>query len=222
MKILAFDTAMAACSAAVTEHHGGRSQVLAAHREARTRGHAETLVPLIGRIMADAGVSFADLDRIAVTIGPGTFTGVRIGVATARGLAVASGLPVTGVSTLEAVAAGLAQGAQTRPIASVFDARRGEVYVQIFSPALDPLTEPQALSYRAAGDLIARHRPALVGTGVHLVQTVEEGAETLLQVADDPAQPSAVLVAERAATRGITHIPPAPLYLRPPDAKLPK
>lgn len=224
MKILAFDTTMAACSAAVVRFENGEAQVMSAHHETRTRGHAEVLVPMIGEVMAQASVSFGDLDRIAVTVGPGTFTGVRVGVATARGMAVASGLPVVGITTFEAVAAGVAAspGAEHRPIACVFDARRDEVYVQCFTAGLVALTEPQALPYRDAGELITAHQPVLVGTGVHLVMPLEDGDRASVPIADVADQPTAVLVAERAALGVPATGPPVPLYLRPPDAKLPK
>lgn len=224
MNILAFDTAMAACSAAVVRCDGAETQVLAEHHEPRTRGHAEVLAPLIREVMTKAAVVFEDLDRIAVTVGPGTFTGVRIGVATARGMAVASGLPVVGITTLEAVAAAAAKSPQAkdRPIACVFDARRGEVYVQCFSHSLTPLTQARALSYRDAYDLIAPHRPLLVGTGMDLLKPVD-GSDAL--AAPEPPlaeQPTAATVAELAALRTTPAEPPEPLYLRPPDAKLPQ
>lgn len=224
MKILAFDTTMASCSAAVVHFENGHTQVLAAHHEARTRGHAEVLVPMIGEVMTTAGLSFSDLDRIAVTVGPGTFTGVRIGVATARGMAVACGLPVVGVTTLEAVAAGAAAAPEAKgcPIACVLDARRDEVYFQCFSAELAALTEPQALAYSDASELIAVHRPFLIGTGIHLVAPQDEGDWLGAPAKGVADQPTATLIAKRASLRATPHEPPEPLYLRPPDAKLPK
>ena len=223
MLILAFDTAMAACSAAVVGTGSAGSQVLAERHEARTRGHAEVLVPMIAEVLAEAGVAFTDLDRIAVTTGPGTFTGVRIGVATARGMAVASGLPVVGVTTLEAVAAG-ARKSGTEPgraIASVFDARRDEVYVQCFSHQLEPLTAPQALGYAAAWATIKAHRPILAGTGAALLDTSSPGHGLGGAEHGLPDQPTAAVVAEIAVSRSSTEEPVVPLYLRAPDAKLP-
>jgi tRNA threonylcarbamoyladenosine biosynthesis protein TsaB len=100
--VLAFDTSAGACSAAVL---GGDGTVLARRCEALERGHAERLLPMLRDVLAEAGVEIADLALLAVTIGPGTFTGIRIGLAAARGLALASGLPLVGVTSLEAVAA---------------------------------------------------------------------------------------------------------------------
>jgi tRNA threonylcarbamoyladenosine biosynthesis protein TsaB len=221
MIILAFDTAMAACSAAVVSVECGEHQVLAAHHEARTRGHAEVLAPMIEKVMADAAVAFDGLDRIAVTTGPGTFTGVRIGVATARGIAVASGLPVIGVTTLEAVAAGAVKHCATRDraIAAVFDARRGEVYVQCFSATFQALTKAKVLGYDDAWSEIEAYRPALAGSGAALIRPHSGSGRA--GDASLPEQPTAAVVAELVAERDVGQAPVAPLYLRPPDAKLP-
>ncbi len=223
MLILAFDTAMAACSAAVVRFDARRFHVLAQRHEARTRGHAEVLAPMIAEVVAEAGIGFPDLDRIAVTTGPGTFTGVRIGVATARGMAVASGVPVVGVTTLEAVAAGAAKvtAEPGRAIASVFDARREEVYVQCFSSDLTNLTQPQALGYDAAWAAIKAHRPILAGTGSALLETRSGGSASRKHGTHVPDQPSAAIIAELGARRDLPDAPVVPLYLRAPDAKLP-
>ncbi len=220
MIVLAFDTAMASCSAAVVRCADGDSRILGQIHETRTRGHAEVLAPMIAQVMADAGVAFADLDRIAVTTGPGTFTGVRIGVATARGIAVASGLPVAGVTTLKAVAAGAAKhrAVQGRAIAPVFDARRGEVYVQCFSDTLDALTRPQVLGYDEAWRAVREYRPILAGTGAGLLPVTDEAAAGSGAL---PDQPTAAIIAELGAAGGISADPVVPLYLRAPDAKLP-
>lgn len=221
MLVLAFDTAMAALSVAVVRVEAGRSEVLAEHFERRATGHAEVLVPLIGDVMARGGTGFEALDRIAVTTGPGTFTGVRIGVAAARGLALASGVPVVGITTLEAVAAGYAgQAGPDQPaLATVFDARRTQVYVQCFSPRLEPLTESKVLDYDAAGEEIRPFDPLLIGTGAHLIKG---GGTRLAPAGNDADLPQARFVAERAAAHEVPREPVAPLYLRPPDAKLPK
>ena len=102
MRVLAIDTALEACSAAVLDPGGG---ITASESLAMTRGHAETLMPLIARVMSGAGVEFAQLDRIAVTTGPGSFTGLRVGISAARGIALAAGKPAVGLSTLAALAA---------------------------------------------------------------------------------------------------------------------
>ena len=104
MRVLAIDTALAACSAAVldTEHNGG---IVASESLPMVRGHAEALLPLLRRVMQAAGLTFPAIDRIAVTTGPGSFTGLRVGIAAARGIALAADKPAVGVSTLSAYAA---------------------------------------------------------------------------------------------------------------------
>ena len=223
MKILAFDTAMAACSVAVIDADRDGCTLLADHQEARPRGHAEVLVPLIGEVMERAGTSFDDLDRIAVTTGPGTFTGVRIGIATARGLALASGVPLVGITTLEAIAAGAIEfGAEKRPVACVIDARRGEVYIQCFRPDMEPLGAPAALPYDVAAAGIAGIAPFLVGSGAHLIAPFLAPDADI--AADEGAadQPHAAVIARRAILREPSGEAPVPLYLRAPDAKLPQ
>ena len=100
MRVLAIDTALEACAAAVldTESAG----IMAHESLAMQRGHAEALMPLIKRVMDRAGLAYAALDRVAVTIGPGSFTGLRVGIAAARGIALAAGKPAVGLSTLAA------------------------------------------------------------------------------------------------------------------------
>ena len=114
MKILAVDTALAACSAAIFDSGGGRN--LAKKLEPMVTGHAERLAPMVREVMADANEDLASLDRIAATVGPGTFTGLRIGLSFARGLALALGKPVVGISTLKALAA-MAENSDVLPVA---------------------------------------------------------------------------------------------------------
>lgn len=218
MIVLAFDTAMAACSAAVVRVAGEGRETLAEHHEDRVKGHAEVLLPMIADVMRKARVGFSEIDRIAVTTGPGTFTGVRIGVATARGMAAASGLPVVGVTTLEAVAAGAAGmiADPGRAIASLFDARRGEVYVQCFAADLRALTEPQVLPCEETWEAVAVHDPIAVGTGAGLAPGAQRAPIRV------PDQPTAAIVAARGALCAVPREAVVPLYLRPPDAKLPR
>ena len=103
MRVLAMDTALGACSAAVLDTvYGG---IIAAVSQPMARGQAEALMPLVQRVMNDASLAFADIDRIAVTTGPGSFTGLRVGIAAARGIALAAGRPIVGLTTLAAYAA---------------------------------------------------------------------------------------------------------------------
>ena len=208
MILLALDTCLAACSVAVLEGE----RVLAARSEPMARGHQERLAPLVREIMVEAGLGFADLQRIGVTLGPGSFTGLRVGLAFAKGLGAALSIPVVGVGVLEALAAD-----QSGLTFAVMDAKRGQVYLQAFEDGR-PLMAPDALDLgTAAARLIelAAGRPAtLVGHGAPLLAEVLADARLL---AGDHADP--VAVARLAAAR--PPVPPRPLYLRAPDAKLP-
>jgi len=195
--ILAFDTSAAHCAAALLQGDA----VLAERLEEMGKGQAERLMPLLEEMLAGAGVGWRDLAAISVGTGPGNFTGVRISVAAARGLALSLGIPALGVSSLEA----LAEGAD-RPVAVVLDARRGEAYVQAFSA-----TGAEAPRLETAEALATE----LAGTPV-----IGLALPSSPQVA--PRDPLAVAIARVAAARLGTPQPrPAPLYLRGADAAPP-
>lgn len=221
MMILAVDTALGACSAAlVAEGH-----TLAHQHLLMVRGHAEALAPMVDGLMRRTGVSFAALDRIAVTTGPGTFTGQRVGLAFARALGLGLKRPVIGVTTLDAMAyEALEKHPDIACALAVADAKRGEVYLgarstsrgTLISPELIPL---EAIAKRIAG-VVQSHSPVL------LAGTAADSVRHLLEQAGLPCldslvrQPDAAFVA-RLATDAPEGSPPKPLYLRPPDAKLP-
>jgi tRNA threonylcarbamoyl adenosine modification protein YeaZ len=228
MICLAFDTALDACSAAVWAD----GRVLAEDSVAAARGHAELLFPLLARLLDDAGVGYPEIDRIGVTIGPGSFTGVRVGVAAARGLALALGRPAVGVSTLEALAATaaargpiLADSHDSR-LAAAIDARRGEIYLQVFailpnSSSLIPVTSPEALTPKDAAGRLPEDAVALVGTGAALVGAAAARRDLRVVEPAGPIDPGVLagIAAAREIETGAP--PPSPLYLRAPDAKLP-
>ena len=202
------------------------ASVLAHRFELRTRGHAEELMGMIAGVLEDAGVKTEDLKALAVTIGPGTFTGLRVGLAAARGLALARALPLVGVTTLEAVAAPVTC-TPDETIAAVFDARRDEIYLQAFDHAHLPLSDPLIVSLAAAGDHLPGSRFVAVGTGAGLLAAHLDGRGIACSLAEARAQPDALTVARLAQARLKAHGPdhfrvaPSPLYLRAPDAKLP-
>ena len=216
-RVLAIESALAACSVAVLVD--GR---LAAHRfEPMVRGHAERLLPMVREVVVEAGLDFSQFDLFAVTVGPGHFTGLRVGLAAAQGLALAWGRPLAGVTTLEAVAAMAPAG--DAPLVVALESKRADLYVQAFTggralgPAA-PLT-PERLADRAwpagelalAGDGAARLQPVLAAAGVRSVRVGPDG-------------PDAAAVARLAAGRHGTAAALAaePVYLRPPDVTLPK
>lgn len=224
MNLLAIDTATTGCSAAYQE--GGR--ILAHRAAAMARGQSESLMPMIADVLADAGRAYGDLQALAVTVGPGAFTGMRIGLAAARGLALALAIPVIGVTTLEALAHGVPEAKRRDAVVlAVLDSKRADVYAQAFADDGAPLTEPAALHEE---DLIAVARQVAGNGDVLLVGDVEQRVLELLlnqgvavRSAGAPTVPDAAVVAAIAAGRGLPDKAdaPAPLYLRPPDATIP-
>jgi tRNA threonylcarbamoyladenosine biosynthesis protein TsaB len=208
MIALGIDTCLDACSVAVTED----GRVLAQVSETMARGHQERLAPMAERAMAQAGLAFDKVSRVAVTVGPGSFTGLRVGLAFAKGLGAALSIPVIGVSTLEALAA-----QETGLVFAVLDARRDQVYLQGFEDG-HALMAPDVLPVGVAAarllELSAGRSMTLVGSGGPLLAEAAPGARLVLAEGCDAA-----LVAQLGAARDPR--PPRPLYLRAPDAKLP-
>ncbi len=219
MTILAVDCATNACSAALWLDGGPGP-----HRyRAMRRGHAEALMPMVRAVMDEAGLAFSDLDAIAVTTGPGAFTGIRIGLAAARGFALAANLPLIGVTTLEAVAGGHDGGGAHLLVA--LDSKRDDVYVQLFGPDGAPLTAPATAMPDAAARLVPEG-PALLlaGDAADRVVAALAGREPAPRRLDGPGLPDAAVVARLAARRfaasppGPGDPPPSALYLRAPAA----
>lgn len=221
MNILAFDTTMAACSAAVLREAGGTAELFAAY-ERRERGHAEALLPMIEQVMAEAGLRYDDLGRIAVTLGPGTFTGVRVGVAAARGLLLATRAKAVGVDSLSVVAAAALEGlpAGADIIAVAADARRGQVYFALFDGEARPLGDPQALAAAdAAGLLPVSGRVVLAGSAARAVADAAAARNRSIDAMLEGLQPDAAALARMAAGLKPQSGPLRPLYLRSPDAR---
>src|SRR5215218_1346035 len=145
---LAIDTALDACAAAVVDTRNAK--VIAQESQAMKRGHAEALMPLIARVMKEANVGFAALDRIAATTGPGSFTGLRVGLSAARGIALAAAKPVVGVTTLTAYAAPVVSRNATHPVLSAIDARHDQVYFQVVNGDGGSLMPPGVASIEDA------------------------------------------------------------------------
>src|SRR5246500_716494 len=141
MLILAIDAALDACAAGVLDTDAGK--LIAQESLAMKRGHAEALMPLIARVIKESGIAFASLDRIAATTGPGSFTGLRVGLSAARGIALAAGKPVVGLTTLSAYAAPVIGEDESYPIISAIDARHDQVYFQVVGGDGSSLVEPK-------------------------------------------------------------------------------
>jgi tRNA threonylcarbamoyladenosine biosynthesis protein TsaB len=209
LKLLAVDTALGACSVAVLD-----GETILAHRfEEMARGHAEALAPMVEATMRQAGIGFAALESLAVTTGPGTFTGQRVGLAFMRGLRVALKKPLIGITTLEAMA--FATGAERA--AAIHDAKRDEAYLLLWEGG-EIVLPPTVMPFTEALTRVGAFGPcALCGTGAPAAKTELDAEFRLTEI----RQPDALWVARLAMTRPAFDSPPAPLYLRAPDAKLP-
>jgi tRNA threonylcarbamoyl adenosine modification protein YeaZ len=212
--VLAIDTALAACAVAARARDGG----LTVDEAIIGVGHAEHLIPQIDAVLGQAGLAPADLGRVVAVVGPGSFTGIRAGLAAARGLGLALGIPVVGVTTLEALAAEARDLAPGRAVVAVLDARRDEVYAQAFTADGAPASPPALLTRAAAAKLAAGHDAVLIGSGAALV------AEHLPDAKIAGPQPQAAITTILAigAARAVPDRPPGPLYIRGADAKVPQ
>ena len=220
--ILAIDTTLAACSAAVSLRRPGCEERVFACCEPMQTGHAERLMPMIRSVMRDAGIGFDKLDNIAVTVGPGTFTGTRVGVAAARGLAMATGRPVLATTSLAVIAAMARDSIAKLPddglLMVCVDARRDQVYCQDFSlrsttalsPAVIMDTEDAAAGTAGCNDVI------VVGSAAQSVSAAAARMGNTVAAGPAIAWPAAEYLFK---TDLESHDQLSPLYLRPPDAK---
>lgn len=220
MVLLAIETCFGAVSAAVQWTDGrGTAHVRAAYDEMDI-GHAERLMPMIESLMADAQLRFSDLAAVAVTVGPGGFTGLRVGVSAARGLALAAGVPVHGTSSLAVMARRAIGELGALPaghvLAVIVDARRDALYVQLFDAAGErALSEPRLASVGEAAALCRQDTVVAVGTGATLLAAA---AGSSLMAALPRLQPDARTLLQMMPS--LPRLDPVqPLYLRAPDAK---
>jgi tRNA threonylcarbamoyladenosine biosynthesis protein TsaB len=220
MLILAIDTALDACSAAVLDTDA--SKIVAQESQPMKRGHAEALMPLIARVMKASTVAFASLDRIAVTTGPGSFTGLRVGLSAARGIALAAGKPVVGLTTLTAYAAPIVTENGPHPIISAIDARHDHVYFQVVGGDGSSLIRPQVAPIAEALAASKFGAPHLVGNAANiLAERWPADAPPPFRI-DPQAAPDIAWVAWLGAAVSPEMAPARPYYLRAPDAKPPK
>jgi tRNA threonylcarbamoyladenosine biosynthesis protein TsaB len=187
------------------------------------RGHAEALVPLIAAVMSEAHMDFTELDRIAVTVGPGSFTGLRVGVAAARGIALATGKPAVGVTTLAALAAPFVAADGSKAVLAVINARHGRVYMQLFDPGGRSLLAPRIASTRDAIRTAMTSPTHIVGNAARLIEEAliekawPDDEQRRLLVSAVPA-PDVAWVARLGAAADDLTAPVRPLYLGDADA----
>ncbi len=216
MRVLAIDTALAACSAAVLDTEFGG--VVASESLPMIRGHAEALMPMLQRVMDKAGLTFPDIDRVAVTSGPGSFTGLRVGIAAARGIALAADKPAVGLSTLSVYAAPHIAADDRYQVVAAIDARHAHVYLQVFSPGGRTLTTPRLAPLREAVQAAAAAASCIVGSAAQAVAAALSETDAPAAV-DARAAPDIAWVARMGAVVPEDQSPLKPQYLRAPDAQ---
>ncbi|MDB5618579.1 tRNA (adenosine(37)-N6)-threonylcarbamoyltransferase complex dimerization subunit type 1 TsaB [Tardiphaga sp.] len=217
MFILAIDTALDACAAGVLDTR--TSKLIAHESQPMKRGHAEALMPLIARVMAGSGIGFAELDRVAVTTGPGSFTGLRVGLSAARGIGLAAGKPVVGITTLTAYAAPIVSRDAGHPVISAIDARHDHVYYQVVSSDGASLVRPRVAPIDEALQAAEFGAPHLVGNAAGILAARwPADAPAPVQVDEQPAPEISWLAWLGVASDPATALA-RPYYLRAPDAK---
>lgn len=209
MIVLALDTAGVDCAAAI--YDSGRDTMLGEASDMIGKGHAEHLMGIVDRALDQAGVALSDVDRLAVTIGPGSFTGIRVGVAAARGFALSLNIPAVGITTLEVMAAAQREKTPGRAVLAAMDAKRDEIYLQSFAADGSALDEPRAVSIAEAQAFAAGFDGEITGSAIPILKPDATG-----EYANSfPIS----LVARLGAAANPNTGKPKPLYLRGPDAK---
>jgi tRNA threonylcarbamoyladenosine biosynthesis protein TsaB len=217
MRVLAIDTALGACSAALLDTDAGG--IIGSESEPMVRGHAEALMPLIHSLFDRLGAEPLAIDRVVVTTGPGSFTGLRVGIAAARGVALAASQPAIGVSTLLAYAAPHLADDAAAPVISVIDARHNHVYLQVFAPGGRTVIAPRLAPIEEAVRHAAEKPARIVGNAAKIIGDKAVAMRALPIVIDDRAAPDIAWVATTGAAMEEDQAPPKPLYLRAPDAQ---
>jgi tRNA threonylcarbamoyladenosine biosynthesis protein TsaB len=216
LRVLAIDTALSACSVCVLQ---AGAEPLAQETILMDRGHAEALLPMIDRVASQVEGGFASLDRVAVTVGPGSYTGLRIGIAAARAIGLAAGIPVVGVATLSAFLAPLMAGKGSGVLAAAVDAKHGQIYVQVIAAGGRTIIAPSLMAVRDVVRLLGSGPVSVSGSGSPLLagEAWSHGIET--HVAEASLAPDVAWVARLGGLADPAQALPKPLYLRGPDAK---
>ncbi len=215
--VLAIDTALGACAVAV--YDAGLGETLAVESIDMSRGHAEAIIPMVERVVRSSRVDFGDMERIVTTVGPGSFTGLRVGISAARGLGLACDKPVVGVSTLDALTAPYITDTETVPIVGAIDARHNNFYLQMIGAGGRKLVTPRVLSMAEALRACAIGLVRIIGSGANLLAGQWPASIPAPLLVDGRAAPDIVWVARLGARAEVATSPPRPLYLRAPDAQ---
>lgn len=217
MRILAIDAALHAVSACVLDTDA--EEPLASESIDMERGHAEALLPLVERVVAKAPGGFSSIQRVAVTVGPGSFTGIRIGLSAGHAIALAIRAEIVGVSTLAALAAPLIVDPFDGVVAAAIDARHGQVYVTAYGPDGRTLLAPRRAGAHEALRALGDGPLKLVGSGAALLAKEARGSGLSAEIASGAAAPDIAFVARLGLAANPESAPARPLYLKAPDAK---
>lgn len=216
MRILAIDTALQACAACVAED--GADALLAEETLTMERGHAEALLPLVERVVARVEGGFPSFARVAVTVGPGSYTGLRVGLSAARALGLALGVPVVGVTTLSALLAPLLAAGDARPLVAAIDARHGQVYLQAVGGSGGLVIAPCHLRVEEAVARLEGEPFVVTGSGAPMLAAAAAGVGLPASVHEAAGAPAIAWVASLGLLADPAQALPRPLYLRGPDA----
>jgi tRNA threonylcarbamoyl adenosine modification protein YeaZ len=217
MRILAIDTALPACSACVLDSDA--PEPISSETLPMARGHAEALLPLLERVVAHAEGGFASLDRVAVTVGPGSFTGIRVGLSAARAIGVARRIPVAGVSTLAALAAPLILDGDGAIVVAAIDALHGSVFVTGYGSGGRTILSPRHSPVRDAVRALGAGPLRITGSGAPMLAIEAWSIGLKAEVVRDSIAPDIAYVARLGLAADPASAPPRPLYLKAPDAK---
>jgi tRNA threonylcarbamoyl adenosine modification protein YeaZ len=217
MRILAIDTALPACSACVLDSDA--AEPISSETLPMARGHAEALLPLLERVVAHAEGGFAVLDRVAVTVGPGSFTGIRVGLSAARAIAMARRIPVAGVSTLAALAAPVILDGEAAIVVAAIDALHGSVYVTGYGSGGRTILSPRHSPVRDAVRALGAGPLRITGSGAPMLAIEAWSMGLKAEVVGERIAPDIAYVARLGLAADPASAPARPLYLKAPDVK---
>ena len=220
LKVLAFDTTTSSCSIAILQNDSILGQV----QGIADRGHAEALLPLIEQVLFEAKLRYQDLDLLAVTVGPGAFTGIRIGLATARSLALATKLPLIGITNFDALVGAIHKSKIAgHNVIVILETKRSDFYVCIYDDNLHVLTEPKVINGTELETLLPKGRILAVGDGVDRALPFIKSGVADITMPNSETHVDPVIVAKLAAdifAGGVPDEKPVPFYLKPPNVNV--